>query len=89
MSRRADPAARTPRALLLPAAAGVLLLVGPLVALLIRAPWGDLPAILGGGTVLPALALSLGTAAIAAGLCVVLGVPLAVVLAGADRKSVV
>ncbi len=84
MSRRADPAARAPRALLLPAALGVLLLIGPLVALLIRAPWGDLPSILAGGTVLPALGLSLGTAAISAGLCVVLGVPLAVVLAGAD-----
>lgn len=70
--------------MLVPAAIAIVLLVGPLVALLVRAPWGQLPALLGGGTVLPALALSLGTAAASTGLSVLLGVPLAVVLAGAD-----
>jgi molybdate transport system permease protein len=69
---------------LVPAAIAFLLLVGPLVALLVRAPWVQLPALLAGGTVLPALGLSLGTAAASTGCCVLLGVPLAVVLAGAD-----
>lgn len=68
----------------MPAAIAFLLLVGPLVALLVRAPWVELPALLAGGTVLPALGLSLGTAAAATGCCVILGVPLAVVLSGAD-----
>lgn len=79
-----DRLARIPRAVLVPAAIAFLLLVGPLVALLVRAPWGQLPALLGGDTVLPALGLSLGTAAASTGCCVLLGVPLAVVLAGAD-----
>lgn len=68
----------------MPAAVGFLLLAGPLAALLIRAPWAQLPGLLAGDTVLPALALSLGTASVSTVACIVLGVPLAVVLAGAD-----
>ncbi|MFD1719979.1 molybdate ABC transporter permease subunit [Amnibacterium endophyticum] len=83
-ARGAAPALRAPRALLVPAGLGLLLLVGPLVALLVRAPWPQLPALLTGDVVLPALGLSLGTAAAATGCCVVVGVPLAVLLAGAD-----
>lgn len=83
-SSRRSSVGRAPRALLVPAALAFLLLAGPLVAVLARAPWAELPAILAGGTVLPALGLSFGTAAAAAGCCVVLGVPLAAVLAGAD-----
>ena len=83
--RPRDPVARTPRALLIPAALGFLLLAGPLVALLVRAPWARLPHILSGDVVLPALGLSLGTALAATGCCVLLGVPLAALLAGADE----
>jgi molybdate transport system permease protein len=79
-----DPLARIPRAVILPAAVAFVLLVGPLVALLVRAPWGHLGALLLGDTVLPALGLSLSTAAASTGFSVLLGVPLAVVLAGAD-----
>ena len=82
-SRRAA-ASRVPVALLIPAAVAFLLLAGPLAAVLAGAPWARLPAILAGPTVLPALALSLGTAAIASGCCVLVGVPLAAVLASAD-----
>ena len=60
-------------------AAGLLVL--PLVALAQRAPWRDLGAILASGPVLDALWLSLATATAAAAVCVVLGVPLAWVLA--------
>ena len=60
------------------------MLVGPLVALLVRAPWGNLVGLLTGPVVLPALGLSLGTALASTVICVVLGVPLAAVLAGAD-----
>ena len=83
-SSRRSSVGRPPRALLLPAAVAFLLLAGPLAAVLVRAPWAELPGILAGGTVLPALGLSLGTAATASGCCVLLGVPLAAVLAGAD-----
>jgi molybdate transport system permease protein len=84
LPRSRDPLARVPGGVWLPAGIAFVLLVGPLVALLVRAPWAQLPELLAGPTVLPALGLSLGTAAASTGCCVVLGVPLAVVLAGAD-----
>jgi molybdate transport system permease protein len=84
VARRGDPVARIPGAVLIPAAVAFVLLAGPLVSLLLKAPWAELPGLLAGDTVLPALALSLGTGAASTGLCVLLGVPLAVVLAGAD-----
>jgi len=68
-------------ALWVPAAIAVALLVLPLVALVVRAPWGQLGSLLARPEVLQALLLSLGTAALATLLCLVLGVPLAVVLA--------
>jgi molybdate transport system permease protein len=68
-------------ALWLPAGLALALLVLPLVALVVRAPWAQLPALLAQPTVLQALGLSLGTAAIATVVSAVLGIPLAVVLA--------
>ena len=62
---------------------GVLLLVVPLVGLVLRAGDGDVLASLGGREVRDALRLSLVTAVLATGCCVVLGVPLAWVLARA------
>ena len=69
---------RVPLALWVPAGIALGLLVLPLVALIVRAPWADLPA-LAPGIVSPLL-LSLGTASIATVVALVLGVPLAVVL---------
>jgi molybdate transport system permease protein len=69
-----------PRALLLPAAAGLVFLVLPLAGLLLRAPWTQLPAHLGAAQ-LAALRLSLVTATTATAVCLLLGVPLAWVLA--------
>jgi molybdate transport system permease protein len=60
---------------------GFALLLLPLVALIVRAPWAQLPALLAQPTVLQALVLSLGTAAIATVVSMVLGIPLAFVLA--------
>src|SRR5690606_17898018 len=65
------------------AAAALALLVLPLVALVLRAPWADLPGLLARESVLQALVLSFGTALAATALCLVLGVPLAAVLAHA------
>jgi molybdate transport system permease protein len=71
----------TPWPLGVPAAVGALLLVVPLVGLLLRAPWDGLGRILGTPEVLDALWLSLLCATLATGISVVLGVPLAWVLA--------
>ncbi|MEU4775945.1 ABC transporter permease [Micromonospora sp. NPDC023644] len=73
--------ARVPVALLLPAALGLLFLVLPLVGLLARTPWATLPQRLAAPGVLTALRLSLLTATLATLLCLVLGVPLAWLLA--------
>ena len=64
-----------------PAGLALALLVLPLVALVVRAPWGQLVGLLSRQTVAQALGLSLGTAALSTVLCLLLGVPLAVVLA--------
>ncbi len=56
----------------------------PVAALVLSAPWARLPELLTGPTVWPALRLSLVTATSATALCVVLGVPLAWVLARAS-----
>lgn len=79
MSRR--PGQRVPLALLLPAGLGLLFLVLPLVGLLARAPWTSLPRRLAEPGVRTALRLSLETATAATVLCVLLGVPLAWLLA--------
>jgi molybdate transport system permease protein len=60
---------------------GLAFLVLPLAGLLIRAPWSTMPERLGAPGVLAALRLSLFTATVATVVCVVLGVPLAWLLA--------
>lgn len=72
---------RIPLPLVVPAALGLLFLVLPLAGLLIRAPWTTLPQRLTEPGVLTALRLSLQTATLATLLCLVLGVPLAWLLA--------
>ncbi|GLZ79981.1 molybdate ABC transporter permease [Actinorhabdospora filicis] len=70
--------------LLVPALAGLLFLVLPLVGLVVRAPWSTMPARLAEPAVLDALWLSVRTATMATAVCLVLGVPLAWLLARAD-----
>ena len=78
----ARPARRgAPAFLVVPAGIGLLFLLLPLVGLLVRAPWSGLPALLAEPPVREALRLSLVTAATATALSLVLGVPLAWVLA--------
>jgi molybdate transport system permease protein len=78
-----DPARRrgAPLFIALPAAVGLAFLVLPLVALLVRAPWRGLPNVLADSQVLTALRLSLECATAATAVSLVLGVPLAWVLA--------
>ncbi|NJQ01122.1 molybdate ABC transporter permease subunit [Streptomyces zingiberis] len=70
-----------PPLLLLPALAGLAFLVLPLVALLLRAPWRGMPDLLAGAAVWQALQLSLLCATAATGVSLVIGVPLAWLLA--------
>lgn len=72
-----------PLILLLPAGLGLAFLLLPLVGLLVRTPWTELGALLAQPAVLEALRLSLVTAISATAICLVLGVPLAWVLARA------
>jgi molybdate transport system permease protein len=80
-SRRRQRGTGAPLPLLLPAALGLLFLVLPLVGLLIRAPWSTLLQHLTAPGVFTALRLSLISATIATVVCIVLGVPLAWILA--------
>ena len=87
MSRRRPEevlsAGRVPLAMVPLAVVAVGFLVLPLVGLLQRAPWSDLGSGLGRGAVGEALRLSLTTSLASTAACVVLGVPLAWVLARA------
>jgi molybdate transport system permease protein len=71
----------TPVLLIAPAAVGVLFLLLPTLGLLIRAPWRSLGAIYGKTNIVDALRISLLTSLQATLLSLILGVPLAVVLA--------
>jgi molybdate transport system permease protein len=82
--RRRGGGGGAPLPLLLPALVGLAFLVLPLIGLLVRAPWGRLSAELDSGTVWPALRLSLETATAATAVALVLGVPLAWLLARTD-----
>ncbi len=73
-----------PVVLLVPALLGLAFLLLPLVALLVRAPWSTLPEQLRSPEVGQALRLSLVCASLATLLCIVLGVPLAWLLARAE-----
>lgn len=68
-----------------PAAVALALLVLPLVALVVRAPWSRLPELLVSSQVAPALGLSLATAAVATLVSLVLGIPLALVLSSSQH----
>ena len=67
--------------LLIPALVGLAFLVLPLVGLLVRAPWSTMVSRLSQPGALAALRLSIVTATITTGVCLVVGVPLAFLLA--------
>lgn len=79
-----------PPILAVPAIVGLALLVLPLAALVGRVEWGTLWADITSPVAVDALLLSLRTGLIATALCVVLGVPLALLIArSAPRRSAV
>ncbi|MGV1009125.1 MAG: ABC transporter permease [Dermatophilaceae bacterium] len=73
-----------PRWLWLPAGAGLVFVVLPLVALATQVRWSQFPSLVTSEGSLAAIRLSLQTSAAATATCLVLGVPLAVVLARAS-----
>ena len=81
LAAAAQRRAAAPWPLLAPAAVAVAFLLLPLAGLLVRAPWRSLPALVGDPIVREALRLSLLSATLATALSLVLGVPLAWVLA--------
>jgi molybdate transport system permease protein len=85
--RRRHRGTGLPLLLWLPAGLALAFLVLPLVALLVRAPWGSLPEQLVTAEVGQALRLSLVCATSATVLCLLLGVPLAWVLARVDVRG--
>ncbi len=82
---RAGVGPRTPWPLAVAAAICIGFLALPLLGLLVLAPWRQLPEILLSTTVLNALRLSLVTATIATAIAMLIGVPMAWVLARVER----
>ncbi|MFI0736992.1 ABC transporter permease [Streptomyces sp. NPDC021100] len=84
MRKSAARRERTPLALGVPAGLAVVFLLVPLAGVLARTPWGSLPSRVGSHEVRQALALSLTVSGWALLLSLVLGVPLAWLLARVD-----
>ncbi|WP_046778074.1 ABC transporter permease [Streptomyces yangpuensis] len=87
MSRLRTRTTRPPVALALPALLAVAFLLMPLIGILVRTPWGDLGEHLGSPGVVEALKLSLVVSLWALALSLLLGVPLAWLLARVDFKG--
>ena len=85
--RRVDTGATPPFLLIAPAVLGVLLLVLPLVALLTRASWSTFWSDVTSTAALDALRLSLTTGLAATALCVVFGLPLALLIARSGPRT--
>jgi molybdate transport system permease protein len=77
-----------PLLLAVPAGLALLFLILPLVGLLVRAPWSDAVAVLTGPGALQALKLSVITATISMIIALIIGVPLAWVLARPSLRGV-
>lgn len=83
---RREGAGFVPQILLLPAVIGLALLILPLATLVARVDWSTLWADVTAPEAVSALLLSLGTGLVATTVCVVLGVPLALVIARARPR---
>jgi molybdate transport system permease protein len=86
---QAPPAAvgRVPLLILIPAFGALAVLLLPLIGLFVRAPWSDLVEHLTSTGVTTALRLSLTTATISMVVCLILGTPLAWLLARVDFRG--
>ncbi len=87
-SGRVDTGGQAPLPIIIPALLGlVALLVFPLVALVSRASWDTLWEDITSQTALQALGLSLLSALFATLLCVICGVPLAILIARSNART--
>lgn len=77
---------RVPRLLYVPALIGLAVMVLPIVALLVKVDWSQVPSALTSAAAISALTLSLQTALIATIVCFIVGVPLALVIARSHRR---
>jgi molybdate transport system permease protein len=77
-----------PRWIYLPAAAGALFVVVPLIAVAVNVDWPRFFSLISSEASVTALVLSLKTAAVSTALCLVFGVPMALVLARNDTRFV-
>ena len=82
-----DTRGRFPRWLWLPAGTGIAFVALPLLAMVARVDWVDFPSLVTSDSARHALLLSLRTSAASTVLCLLLGVPLAVVLARARLRG--
>ena len=87
MSRSAEVGGFLPRILAVPAVVGLALLVVPLGTLVARVEWSTLWADITAPAALSALGLSFLTALLATAACVVLGIPLALLIARSPRRT--
>ena len=86
--QRVATSAGLPRWIYLPAAVGALFVVVPLIAVTARVDWPHFWSLISSESSTTALMLSLKTAAASTTLCVLLGVPMALVLARSDAPLV-
>ncbi len=86
-ARRRSTVHRTPAALFALAGIGAALFLLPIIGLVGRTPWSDLPSLLTSDIVLDALRLSLIASVGATAISAVLGLPLAFVLARVEFKG--
>jgi molybdate transport system permease protein len=82
--RRAARATTLPRWVLVPAAVGGVFILLPLLAVVRRVDWAGFATLVTSAASLDALRLSLQTAAVSTALCLLLGTPMALVLARAS-----
>jgi molybdate transport system permease protein len=78
---RGGPSRSVPAPLLVPALVAVVFLILPLAGLLVRAPWSSLASALSGSDATQALVLSVWTSSVTTAIALIIGVPLAWVLA--------
>lgn len=88
MSSATHRLSRPPAWLLIPGLLGAALILLPISGMMPRLNWAELPALLTSQSSLQALRLSLWTALCATALCLVLGVPLALLLAHARFRGI-
>jgi molybdate transport system permease protein len=83
-----NPPIGLPRWIYLPAAVGGLFVVLPLAAMAVKVDWPNFWSLISSPSSTTALLLSLKTAAASTTLCVLLGVPMALVLARNDTRAI-